>query len=158
MASAILDSMHGKLGHASWRYAYHFAHFSLLMRRRWLFYIEGALTVFIAIIAIFVLPDFPETTRWLTPEERALAIRRMEEDEGTDDSDRTGHMEGFWLAVKDWRVWWISLATTSQVISMSFSTYFPTLSQTMGFNRTITLVLCAPPFIVSAFTALLVSR
>ena len=50
---------------------------------RWLFYIEGALTMFVAIIAIFILPDFPATSRtWLSPEEVRLAEKRMEEDVG----------------------------------------------------------------------------
>jgi sugar phosphate permease len=57
--------MQGSLGRAAWR---------------WLFYIEGALTVGVAIVAIFILPDFPSTTKWLTPAERRLAELRMEED------------------------------------------------------------------------------
>lgn len=46
---------------------------------RWLFYIEGALTMGVALLAIFILPDFPSTTRWLSPEERRLAEVRMAE-------------------------------------------------------------------------------
>lgn len=51
----------------------------LSISSRWLFYIEGALTMAVAIIAIFILPDFPSTTRWLSPEERRLAEVRMAE-------------------------------------------------------------------------------
>ena len=33
----------------------------------WLFYIEGALTMFVAVCAIFILPDFPATSHtWLS--------------------------------------------------------------------------------------------
>jgi MFS family permease len=67
VAAGILDGMEGTLGHAAWR---------------WLFYVEGAATVVVAIIAAFVLPDFPSTTKWLTPAERRLAELRMEEDAG----------------------------------------------------------------------------
>jgi sugar phosphate permease len=62
--------MQGRLGHAAWR---------------WLFYIEGGMTVVVAIVAIFVLPDFPSTTKWLTPAEKRLAELRMEEDAGVGD-------------------------------------------------------------------------
>ena len=122
---------------------------------RWLFFIEGALTIAVAIIAIFVLPDFPTTTRWLTPQERALAIKRMEEDAGVGDEQETeqGAVKGFWLAVTDWKVWWLALALTSQVVALSFNAYFPTLSATLGFNRTVTLLLCAPPFVFAALFA-----
>ncbi|GBE79766.1 hypothetical protein SCP_0209670 [Sparassis crispa] len=148
MASGILDGMQGKLGRAAWR---------------WLFYIEGSLTIFFALLAIFILPDFPATTRgrWLSPLERRLAMRRMEEDAGVGDESETeagGQMHGLWLAVTDWRVWWLAFMMTSQVVALSFNAYFPTLSATMGFGRTVTLLLCAPPFVLTAILAYIVSR
>lgn len=39
----------------------------------------------VALIAIPILPNFPRTTKWLSEEERALAIWRLEEDVGEDD-------------------------------------------------------------------------
>lgn len=148
IASGILDGMQGKLGRAAWR---------------WLFYIEGSLTIFVAICAIFILPDFPSTTKgkWLSDAERKLALRRMEEDAGVGDEDETevgGQAAGLWLALKDWKVWWMSLALTSQVVALSFNAYFPTLSATLGFNPTVTLLLCAPPFIFTAILAFFLSR
>ncbi|KAJ1301281.1 hypothetical protein OPQ81_003686 [Rhizoctonia solani] len=65
LAAGILDGMEGKLGHAAWR---------------WLFYVEGAITIAVAILAIFVLPDFPSTSnQWLSPMEQRLAELRMVE-------------------------------------------------------------------------------
>ncbi|KAJ4466499.1 MFS general substrate transporter [Lentinula aciculospora] len=146
MASGILSGMQGTLGHAAWR---------------WLFYIEGALTVSVAICAMFILPDFPTTTRWLTPLERALAVQRMKEDAGVGDQGETevgGQSSGLIQALCDWRVWWMSLAMTAQVVSLSFNAYFPTLSATMGFNNTVTLLLCAPPFAFASLAAFFLSR
>lgn len=40
---------------------------------RWLFIIEGTATIAVAIACMFVLPNFPRTTKWLTEEERTLA-------------------------------------------------------------------------------------
>ena len=90
--------------------------------RRWLFYIEGALTVFFALISIFILPDFPSTSKWLSPLERRLAEKRLEEDVGVGDKDegsKMSHGEGFVMAFSDWKVWWLSLALTAQVIGLS---------------------------------------
>ncbi|CAE6384252.1 unnamed protein product [Rhizoctonia solani] len=112
LAAGILDGMQGKLGHAAWR---------------WLFYIEGALTMAVAVLAIFVLPDFPNTTRWLSPEERRLAEVRMAEDVGGEvdkDSSEEGHLYGFFLAMKDWKVWWLAVALTGITIGLSFNAYF----------------------------------
>lgn len=134
-------------------------HRTILITRRWLFFIEGALTIAVAVLAIFILPDFPTTTRWLTPQERALALRRMEEDAGVGDQEETeGATSGLWLAVTDWKVWWFALALTAQVTALSFNAYFPTLSATLGYNRTVTLLLCAPPFVFTALFAFAHSR
>jgi hypothetical protein len=78
-----------------------------------------------------VLPDFPSTTRWLTPLERRLAEKRQEEDAAGvgDESDAADGREGgkmrpidgLLMAIKDWKVWWLALALTSMVVSLSFN-------------------------------------
>ncbi|CUA74603.1 Nephrocystin-3 [Homo sapiens] [Rhizoctonia solani] len=103
----------------------------------------------VAVLAIFILPDFPSTTSWLSPMERRLAEVRMAEDAGGEaDSDtrEEGAFYGLILAVKDWKVWWLALALTAQVVGLSFNAYFPTLTATLGYNDTISLLLCAPPW------------
>lgn len=62
---------------------------------KWLFILEGAITIGIAVGAYFVLPNFPRTTSWLTEEERQLAAWRLEEDIGEDD----------WVDSKDQTFW-----------------------------------------------------
>ncbi|KAG8730473.1 hypothetical protein FRC10_002678 [Ceratobasidium sp. 414] len=112
LAAGILDGMQGKLGHAAWR---------------WLFFIEGALTMAVAVGAIFILPDFPSTTRWLSPEERRLAEVRMAEDVGGEvdkDTAQEGHFDGFFLAMKDWKVWWFAMTLTGITIGLSFNAFF----------------------------------
>ena len=123
------------------------------------------MTIAVAIAAIFILPDFPTTTKWLTPLERSLAIRRMAEDGGLNIGDQeetekepsvlpdnvaisqsrllrrlTASGSGFWLAVLDFKVWWLALALTSEVTALSFNAFFPTLGATLGFNTTITFL------------------
>lgn len=71
---------------------------------RWLFIIEGAITVVIAAAAFFVLPNFPRTTSWLTDNERQLAIWRLDEDIGEDDwvgSEKQSFFHGMKLAFLD---------------------------------------------------------
>ena len=146
IASAILDTMQGVLGQSAWR---------------WLFFVEGSLTIIVAILAIFVLPDFPETTRpgWLSEKEIRLSILRLEED--SDQSDETGgkdHLAGFVAAFKDPNMYILTGIMTSQIMAQTFNMYFPTLTATLGFNRTITLLLCAPPFLLSDVLTFLNSR
>lgn len=44
---------------------------------RWLFIIEGAPSCASALAVFFILPDWPEEARWLTDEERAVAVQRL---------------------------------------------------------------------------------
>ena len=88
--------------------------------------------IFVAICAIFILPDFPPTTIWLTPLERKLAQLRMAEDVGEENEAdiKEGHNQwtGFTTAVTDWKVWWLAFTWLSQVLSLSFNAYFPSES------------------------------
>ncbi|KAH7142957.1 major facilitator superfamily protein [Dactylonectria estremocensis] len=44
---------------------------------RWIFVLEGAATVLIAIFAYFYTPDWPQTAKFLTKEERELLLARL---------------------------------------------------------------------------------
>lgn len=118
--------------------------------------------MFVAALALFILPDFPATSHsWLSPEEVRLAQKRMEEDVGIADDEAAGNhsqMHGLYLALSDWKVWWLAVALTSMVISLSFNAFFPTLSATMGYNSTVTLLLCAPPWGFATLVAFIMTR
>ncbi|KAG0697554.1 major facilitator superfamily domain-containing protein, partial [Suillus ampliporus] len=131
-ASGILQGMQGKLGQATWRREKTIC--------RWLFYTEGGATVLAAISAFFILPDFPHNTRWLTPEERALAISRLAED-GQGRVDVLGKwttLQGVQDALSDWKVWWFAAALIVQDVAFSFVIYFPTIAATLGYDTTVT--------------------
>ncbi|KAG2369849.1 major facilitator superfamily domain-containing protein [Suillus spraguei] len=146
LASAILDGMDGVMGLAAWR---------------WLFYIEGSMTVCVAICAIFILPDFPTTScSWLTAEEQVLARLRMEEDVGVDDETESfkGGESGLKQAFSDWKVWWLAIAMATLNVLLSFNAFFPTLSATLGYSSTVSLLLCSPPWLFATCVAFVMSR
>ncbi|KAG1854199.1 major facilitator superfamily domain-containing protein [Suillus subalutaceus] len=143
-ASGILTGMQGKLGQSAWR---------------WLFYIDGGITVVVAICAIFILPNFPHNTKWLTPEERSLAIARLADDGyGRMDHDKRTTMQGLRNAVSDWKVWWFSVALIIDSMAMSFVIYFPTIVATLRYNTTVTLLLATPPWVLAAIAAFSFAR
>ena len=111
----------------------------------------------VALAAIQILPDFPESpSSWLSFSEQRLAQTRMIEEAGAEAT--TEKHDGFILALSDWKVWWLAFSMMALVAALSYHVYFPTLSATMGYNRTITLLLCAPPWIFASAVALLLSR
>lgn len=84
--------------------------------RRWLFIIEGVITIGVAMAAAFILPDYPATTKWLSAEERAYAQWRLIEDTGEADlAEASSIKEGVMLALRDPRLY---LFTFLQHISL----------------------------------------
>ncbi|KAH0829189.1 major facilitator superfamily domain-containing protein [Lanmaoa asiatica] len=137
IAAGILGNMQGKLGIAAWR---------------WLFYIEGAITMFIGLLAIWLLPDFPHNTRWLSPAERRLAQVRLAEDAGEADQDSSDAtiFDGFKLAIRDVKVWVFMFMGCAQLLGLSYINFFPTLTATLGYNTTDTLLMAAPPWVFAS--------
>ena len=91
LAGAITGGMDGAAGYRGWR---------------WLFIIEGAATIFVAIMSYFILPDFPSTSARFTERERQIACARLTQSGVTataEGAERMGKGKSFILAIKDWR-------------------------------------------------------
>ncbi|KAI1452504.1 MFS general substrate transporter [Annulohypoxylon moriforme] len=141
VGAGVLSNMQGVLGHAAWR---------------WLFWIEGAITMFIAIVAAFVLPDLPHNSRGFTEEERQVAQLRMIEDVGEADVDgeNQGVFDGLFMAVKDIKIYLMMFTFTAYVVGLSFNAFFPTLTGTLGFDYVGTLLMSSPPWVFSCIVSL----
>lgn len=77
---------------------------------RWIFILEGILTVIVAVIAYFTLFDFPETATFLTEEERAFIVYRLKYQGQRKNEVRVAQDDTFqWKFVKaaflDWQIW-----------------------------------------------------
>ncbi|KAF9565579.1 MFS general substrate transporter [Agrocybe pediades] len=145
MAAGILSGMEGKLGIRAWR---------------WLFYIEGAITIFIGLNAMWLLSDYPHNTRWLSVAERRLACARIAGDAGEadEDSESDTPLQGLKLALQDPKVYIFALMNCAQLLGIGYINFFPTLTATLGFSTTITLLIAAPPWIVAALICVLNAR
>jgi len=125
---------------------------------RWLFIIEGAITVGIAVVAFWVLPNFPRTTAWMTEEERALAVWRLEEDVGEDDWLDGQHQSfkvGLKLAFSDIKTYVLMILVFGIVASGTVTNFFPTVVATLGHSDVVTLLLTAPPYVLAVITTFL---
>ncbi|RSL90334.1 hypothetical protein CEP51_000811 [Fusarium floridanum] len=117
---------------------------------QWLYIIEGAITVFIGISVYFVMPDFPETWKVLTEEERHVATRRLAIEAAQADVDEAGGMsqlKGLKLAVSDINTWILALAYLCVVGAAGLQYFFPSLTASLGYSKVISLLLCAPPYL-----------
>ncbi|KAJ7064314.1 MFS general substrate transporter [Mycena amicta] len=137
IAAGILSGMEGDRGIRAWR---------------WLFFIEGAMTITFGFLAVWALPDYPHNTSWITGDERRLAQARLAEDAGEADQDTAQETPwvGLKLALADPLIAVFALMNCAQLLGLSFINFFPTLTATLGFNTTISLLLAAPPWIFSS--------
>lgn len=143
LGAAILGNLEGDLGVAGWR---------------WLFIIEGVIAIAFAIVAAFILPDYPHTTKWLTEEEKAFASWRLIEDFSEADDPNASMLDGVKLALKDYRLYIFVLMQHISLLSQSFQYFFPSILGTLGYGKIVTLWLTAPcwvsfflPFLVFYF-------
>lgn len=132
IGAGIIGNMDGVGGYRSWR---------------WLFIIEGAATVVCAVPAYFILPNYPSTTKWLGEEEQALAVWRLAlEADGEEDTVKGSVLLGLKQACTDFKVWLLVIIQTGAVMGMSFTYFFPSIVQTLGYPRVTTLLLTSPPY------------
>ena len=71
---------------------------------RWIFIIEGLVTLVFAVISRFFIVDWPETAKFLSPEERQLLIRRLSEDVADARMDRLDS-KARRRAFGDWKIY-----------------------------------------------------
>ncbi|EMR62640.1 putative allantoate permease protein [Eutypa lata UCREL1] len=125
---------------------------------RWLFIIEGVITIGVAVSSIFILPNYPATTKWLSPEERAYAQWRLIEDAGEADSVGAASLkEGLVLAFKDPRLYIFTLFQHASLLSQTFQYFFPTIVKSLGFGTVETLLITAPVWIGTFLVSILVT-
>lgn len=73
---------------------------------KWIFVVEGAITIGISILAWFVIVDFPESSRnkFLSPEEVQVVKNRLLAERGSAEGGKVT-----WKVIKetvlDWQVW-----------------------------------------------------
>lgn len=108
IAGAITGGLEGSRGIRGWR---------------WLFIVEGAITAGWAIIAKFLLLDFPATSSQLSERERKIAVARLQADTVVvrRGDEKIGTMQSFLLALRDWRTWGFTIGYMVSIL------HFPSL-------------------------------
>ncbi|KAJ6099013.1 hypothetical protein N7467_000548 [Penicillium canescens] len=136
IAAGILHGLKGKRGLSAWQ---------------WLYVIEGTITCAIGLVICFILPDFPETWKLLSPEMRKVAQRRLAIEAGEADVDEKGgasQIKGLKLAMTDIKTYVFALGYMCITGAAGFQNFFPTLvKSSLNYSETISLVLVAPPYL-----------
>ncbi|KAJ5084878.1 hypothetical protein NUU61_009457 [Penicillium alfredii] len=135
IAAGILSGLKGHRGLSAWQ---------------WLYIIEGAITCLVGLVICFVLPDFPETWKLLSPEMRRVAERRLAIEAAEVDVDEEGGMsqiKGLKLAMTDLKTYALAVGYMSITGAAGFQNFAPSLTKGLGYDNMISLVLVAPPYL-----------
>ncbi|ETS83455.1 hypothetical protein PFICI_05331 [Pestalotiopsis fici W106-1] len=152
---SLLSSAFGGLVGAGVQYGLDGAHG--LHAWQWLFIIEGSATVFLSLCSVFLLPDFPGTTRWLSEQEKAIAKDRLHRHSGSQDEERGPVLRGVRLALADYKVWLLAAVVITKTTAAAVTSFVPTLVATFEFSSVQSLLMTAPPYVFAAIVAMAVS-
>lgn len=117
---------------------------------RWLFIVEGAISLFLGIVAFLTLPKSASSAWFLSKEENALIEQRIKRDVAY-----TGEDEGFsWsyvvMALTDVVVWISALSIFCAGIPLfGFGIFLPTIIRGMGFESLQVNYLTIPVYVVA---------
>jgi len=145
LSAAILQNMKNLAGLHSWQ---------------WFLLLEGIVSILVAITGFWLLPNWPSNTGtyYFTVEESQMAqYRQMVSAGGLSEDDEGDYWSGFVMAMKDPFTWCFALMHFALIIAQSFKDFFPSIVATLGFGKTETYLVQAPPYLIAYFVTLLVS-
>ncbi|KAJ6788807.1 hypothetical protein PWT90_02810 [Aphanocladium album] len=135
LLAAAIGKMDGMRGYKGWR---------------WIFIIEGALTVFVSFFIWFLLPDFPEDVKWLSEEERTYVKARLAADQGNHAIERPIKLRDVLSVLKDPKVIAGGFAYFGIIVPAYGYAYFaPGILQTFHYGKIETQLRSVPPWAVA---------
>lgn len=128
---------------------------------RWIFIMQGLLTVVIGVVGAFTIVDFPEkaarrtrnpfSLSFLTEREAAFVVARIEKDRH-DTVLEPFRMRNYLANAGDMKIWGFACMfglTTTQTYAIAF--FLPQILAGMGFSAAAAQCLIAPPYVLAAF-------
>lgn len=141
---------------------------------RYIFILEGALTIVVGLLAYLVFPDFPQTAKFLNDREREYVIHRVKNDSNTDGGslidknavenlnrkapvgeDHSNKPKYIWAVFKDWQCWasvFMYFALAIPIYGLSL--FAPTIINNLGYTATKAQLLTAPVYIAAAIISI----
>ena len=71
----------------------------------WIFILEGLATIVAGAASFFIIQDFPDTARFLSEVERAMVIRRLQNDDQFSAGGELFKSRNILSSLKDWKTW-----------------------------------------------------
>ncbi|MCJ1458226.1 hypothetical protein MMC28_008597 [Mycoblastus sanguinarius] len=141
LASAI-EKMQGLRGYSGWR---------------WIFILEGLLTIVLAFLSYFMIVDFPEDATWLTEDEREFMQARLMND-SNEKREPSSMKAGLCAHFKDYKSYLVALLFFGEnIVAYSLTYFLPTIVQDFKYSEISTQLHSVPPFAAAYVFSLIIS-
>ena len=125
---------------------------------RWIFILEGLLTVLVSFTFFFLLPNFPEEVKWLTEEERTYVKARLQIDQGTSARERPIKLRDVGNVFRDLKIVVGGFMYFGLIVPAYGYAYFsPTILRTYGYSPIQTQLHSVPPWAVAFGFSMLIA-
>lgn len=146
LLAAAIENMDGISGLEGWR---------------WIFILEGLVTVVIAALSFWMVHDFPAEAKFLSPEDRARVLLRLARDQQASAHNENLKADSVLAALKDWKTYVGMLIYAGPLMPLySFSLFLPTIISNMHFTKKNSVIknqlLSVPPYAVAAVATVIV--
>ncbi|KAF2475581.1 MFS general substrate transporter [Lindgomyces ingoldianus] len=127
---------------------------------QWIFLIEGLIPVFLSLFIWKLLPDSPETARFLTQEERDFLVNRLAEETGTGHGRVTNQdkiqKHHILAGLSDWKVWAAVVIFWGNTVGVyGFTATVPTVIQQLGYSAANAQLLTIPIYVFASIVTLI---
>ncbi|KZT18565.1 MFS transporter [Neolentinus lepideus HHB14362 ss-1] len=140
---------------------------------RWVFVIEGATTIVIAAALFFLVPNFPETAKFLTSEEREIVKVRLVDDVGESQYDersddngndtkalemnsRRRKIKNILDVFKDYKIFLGGMMYLGMIVPANGYAFFaPTIIKDLGYTSIQAQLHSVPPWVCAFFFAMI---
>lgn len=129
---------------------------------RWIFILEGIVTVVIGMTLPWTLPDSPATASFLALEEKVFIRQRLEQDSGTT-SGKVGTTEVFNIkyltsALTEWKIYLAVIIYWGNTIALYGFTYSaPTIINGLGYTAANAQLLTIPVYVLGMISTIFFS-
>lgn len=157
LLAAAISKMNGVGGYEGWR---------------WIFILEGIVTLVAGLLAFIWFPSFPAKAAFLTEEERQFVIHRVQYSSNEDGSrakpdaeektrllpmgeDTSNDKKWVFAVFKDWQCWCQLMTYMGILLPLyGISLFTPTIIKSLGYTRTKSQLMSVPIYIVAAILSI----
>jgi sugar phosphate permease len=123
---------------------------------RWLFLIEGVLTIGFGMLFALYLPNSPRKIMGFTQQQLDWLRWNYERDlKQQDDTGEVTALQGFLMAARDPKTWLMCGTLYATYTAAAVNNFFPTVVAGLGFSRNTSYGLTAPPFVLCVICMLI---